>query len=101
MSYIYKDRTQNEKKNVYLYKCGTVLAQSPASCSATSSVRQAMALLLDEVGMPQESELSMTASSFTAATSFANSSDGDESGYEDVEYDGPTYDTNKEVSFNK
>lgn len=49
-----------------------------------------MALLLDEVGKPPASELSMTARSFTATTSFAKSSDGDESGYDDAEYCVPT-----------
>lgn len=49
-----------------------------------------MALLLDEVGTPPDSELSIIESNFTAATSFAKSSDGEESGYEDAEYDDPT-----------
>lgn len=74
-----------------LYRCGTVLAQSPASCSDTSSMRHVIALLLEDVGIPPASELSMTASSFTAPTSFASSSDGDESGYEQTQYDAPTY----------
>lgn len=39
-----------------------------------------MALLNDEVGIPFASELSIIESNLTAATSFANSSVGDESG---------------------
>lgn len=40
--------------------------------------------------MPPASELSITANILTAATSLANSSDGDESGYDEVEYVVPT-----------
>lgn len=45
-----------------------------------------MVLLLEEVGKPGASELSMTARSLTATTSFAKSSDGDESGYDEAVY---------------
>lgn len=47
-------------------------------------------MLLDEVGTLPDSELSIFESNFTAATSLHNSSDGDESGYDDAEYD-PTW----------
>lgn len=64
----------------YLYRKGTVLAQSPASCSDTRSTRDDIALVGDEVGTPSVSELSNSSSNFTAATSFASSSEGEEFG---------------------
>lgn len=66
-------------------------AHNPASCSDTNSVRFIIALLLEEVGFPPASELSIAESNFTAPTSLAKSSDGDESGYEETLYDPPTY----------
>lgn len=68
-----------------------MFAQTPASCSETNSERHSIALLLLDVGNPSVSELSIADSNLTAATSLAKSSEGVEPGYDDAEYEAPTF----------